>query len=147
LRRVFSGIDAERFDTVVAQWVRGREDIHAVALDGKALRGCLNSEGQPLFLVSAVAHGSGAFQGQVQVACKSNEIPAARQLLAQLGPLDGVMVTADAAHTQIATAQAIVRDYGGDYLTPVKGNQPGLLEKAQQILPVAAFSPLNQSRA
>jgi hypothetical protein len=143
LRRVFSGIDAERFDTVVAQWVRQHEDIAAVALDGKALKGCLNEEGQPLFLVSAVAHGSGGFQGQVQVDSKSNEIPAARRLLDQMGPLDGIMVTTDAAHTQVETAQKVVMEQGGDYLSPIKGNQPSLLRKARRLLPVGRFSPLS----
>jgi hypothetical protein len=139
LRRALSGLDTERFDTVVAQWVSQHEDIAAVALDGKAMRGCLNAEGKPLFLVSAVAHGTGAFQGQVQVDGKSNEIPAARQLLAQMGPLDGVMVTTDAAHTQVETAQVVVLEQGADYLSPIKGNQPSLLRKARRHLPVDHF--------
>jgi len=143
LRRALSGIDAERFDTVVAEWVRQHEQIRAVALDGKALRGCLNDDGKPLFLVSAVAHGSGAFQGQVQVDSKSNEIPAARELLDQMGPLDGLMVTTDAAHTQVETAQTIVMGHGADYLTPIKGNQPSLLRRAQRRLPLRRFSPLS----
>lgn len=146
LRRVLSGVDSERFDTVVAQWVSQHEDIAAVALDGKALRGCLNEEGKPLFLVSAVAHGSGGFQGQVQVDSKSNEIPAARCLLAQMGPLDGIMVTTDAAHTQVETSQVVVMDQGGDYLSPIKGNQPSLLKKAERLLPVGRFSPLGPRR-
>lgn len=146
LRRVLAGVDAEKFDTVVASWVSGREDIKALALDGKALRGCLNEDGRPLFLVSAVAHGTGAFQGQVAVDCKTNEIPAARELLKQLGPLDGVMVTTDAAHTQIATAHQIVIEHGGDYFSPVKGNQPNLLKKAEQLLPKESFFPYGSNR-
>jgi hypothetical protein len=142
LRRVLRGVDAQRFDTVVAQWVREHEDIAAVALDGKALKGCLNEDGQPLFLVSAVAHGSGAFQGQVQVDSKSNEIPAGRDLLTQMGPLDGIMVTTDAAHTQVETAQVVVMEQGADYLLPIKGNQPTLLRKARRLLPQGRFSPL-----
>ena len=63
---------------------------------------------KPLFLVSAVAHGSGAFQGQVEVDSKSNETPAARELLRAMGPLDGIMTTFDAAHTYAETAQTIV---------------------------------------
>ena len=141
LRRALSGLAAEQFDTVVAQWVSQHEDVAAVALDGKALKGCLNEEGKPLFLVSAVAHGTGAFQGQVQVDSKSNEIPAARVLLKQMGPLDGIMVTTDAAHTQIETSQIVVMEQGGDYLSPIKGNQPSLLKKARRLLPVGLFFP------
>lgn len=139
LRRALSGIDAEQFDTVIAQWVGEHEDIAAVAIDGKALKGCLNEDGHPLFLVSAVAHGSGAFQGQVEVDSKSNEIPAARSLVAQMGPLDGIMVTTDAAHTQVETAQVVVMEHGGDYLSPIKGNQPSLLRKARRFLPAGRF--------
>lgn len=146
LRRVLSGIDAAQFDTVVAIWVQQHEDIAALALDGKAMRGCLDEEGRPLFLVSAVAHGTGAFQGQVAVDCKSNEIPAARELLRNMAPLDGVMVTMDAAHTQIETAQTVVMDTGADYLVPVKGNQPHLQKKTQQLLPIGQFSPLDHRR-
>ena len=90
-----------------------------------------------------MAHGSGGFQGQVQVDSKSNEIPAARRLLAQMGPLDGIMVTTDAAHTQVETAHVVVREQGGDYLAPIKGNQPSLLKKARRLLPVGDFSPLH----
>jgi predicted transposase YbfD/YdcC len=93
-------------------------------------------------LVSAVAHGSGGFQGQVQVDSKSNEIPAARQLIRQIGPLDDILVTTDAAHTQVETAQEVVMNQGADYLSPIKGNQPSLLRKARRLLPVGRFSPL-----
>jgi hypothetical protein len=142
LRRVLAGIDSTTFETVVAQWVQQHEELQAIAVDGKALRGCLNPEGKPLFLVSAVAHGSGAFQGQVEVQSKSNETPAARDLLRRMGPLDGVMTTMDAAHTNIETAQTVVIETGADYLLPVKGNQPTLLETSERLLPPGRFSPL-----
>jgi hypothetical protein len=140
-RRVLKGTDAELFDTVVARWVAEQEDIDAIAFDGKALKGCLNEQGKPLFLVSAVAHGNGAFQGQVQVDSRSNEIPAARELLDSMPSLDGVMTTADAAHTQNETARKIVQDKGGDYLLPLKGNQPSILQRAERTLPQGSFSP------
>lgn len=140
LRTILSSIDAQEFDTVVAQWVQEQEPMVAIAFDGKALKGCLDAEGKPLFLVSAVAHGSGAFAGQVQVDSKSNEIPAGRALLSQLPPLDGIMATADAAHTQTETARHIVMNKGGDYLLPLKGNQPSILETAETLLPVRLFS-------
>jgi predicted transposase YbfD/YdcC len=141
LRRVFRGIDVERFDQEVAAWSQRHGIARAVAMDGKALRGCLDEEQRPLFLVSAVEHGTGALQGQVQVDSKSNEIPAARELLDRMPPLDGTLVTGDAAHTNAETARKIVMDKGGDYLLPIKGNQPGLLNVAQHHLPVSAFSP------
>ena len=140
-RRVLGGIDSEQFDTVVAEWVRQRETPSALALDGKAVKGCLDAEGRPLFLVSAVGHGQAAPCGQVQVESKTNEIPAARQLLKQIGPLDEVMITTDAAHAQHRTARAIVMEHGADYLLPLKANQPSILKIAETLLPQSAFSP------
>ena len=62
--------------------------------------------------------------GQEAVAAKSNEITAIPDLLATLH-LKGTLVTIDAAGTQAAIARQIV-EQGGDYLLPVKGNQPTL---------------------
>ena len=52
------------------------------------------------------------------------EVPAIRELLEPLD-LDGVVVIADAMHTQVDTAQWI-RDQGGRYVLTVKGNQKTL---------------------
>jgi predicted transposase YbfD/YdcC len=41
---------------------------------------------------------------------------------------DRVVITADAAHTQRATAEYIKGERGGDYILTVKANQPALLE-------------------
>jgi predicted transposase YbfD/YdcC len=71
--------------------------------------------------VAALTHGSELVVGQVQVAAKTNEIPAARDLLA-LFDLDGVVVTLDAMHTQAETAEFVTGE-GGDYVLTVKGNQ------------------------
>jgi hypothetical protein len=140
LRTVLNEIDADRFDLVLAEWVQQQQPMEAIAFDGKAVRGCLDSEGKPMFLVSAVTHGSCACVGQVQVDSKTNEIPAARELLDKLPHLDGVMSTADAAHTNAETARQIVMEKGADYLLPLKGNQPTILETAEKLLPVRFFS-------
>jgi hypothetical protein len=58
-----------------------------------------------------------------------------------MGPLDGVMITADAAHTQIKTAKKIVMEKGADYLLPLKANQPTILQIAETLLPRSAFFP------
>ncbi|MDR1079172.1 MAG: ISAs1 family transposase, partial [Propionibacteriaceae bacterium] len=81
--------------------------------------------------VAGLTHGSGLVVGQVQVDQKSNEIPAARDLLA-LMDLDGVVVTLDAMHTQDDTAQMIV-ERGGDYVLTVKGNQPKLRDELKAL--------------
>ena len=52
--------------------------------------------------------------------------------------VEGVVVTADAAHTQRDTAQYLVSDKQADYVLAVKGNQPSLLAQVQALLPPAA---------
>ena len=142
LRTVLGGIDPEQFDTILAQWVREQQQqpLEAIAFDGKALKGCLDSEGRPLFLVGAVGHENAGLVGQVQVDSKSNEVPAARELLRQMPDIDGVMATADAAHANAETARVIVLEKGCDYLLPLKGNQPTILKAAETLLPVRFFS-------
>lgn len=140
LRTVLGGIDPDEFDMTLARWVQQQQPMEAIAFDGKALKGCLDSEGKPLFLVSAVGHGNAALVGQVQVVNKSNEIPAARELLRQMPDIDGLMSTADAAHTNGETARVLLLEKGSDYLLPLKGNQPTILKKAEGLLPVRLFS-------
>ncbi|WP_342456981.1 ISAs1 family transposase [Streptomyces sp. WZ-12] len=62
--------------------------------------------------------------GQVAVREKSNELPAARNLLEVLD-VDRAVVTLDALHTQHATA-ALVTEAGADYVLTVKANQKSL---------------------
>lgn len=141
LRRVLGGIDPTIFDAIVADWVLQHERIRALAIDGKTLKACLNSEGRPLTLVAAVAHGSGAPVAQMAVPAGTNETATARDLLDLLPPVDGALLSFDAAHTNPETARKVVMDKGADYLLPVKGNQPTLLEHAERLLPQASFSP------
>jgi hypothetical protein len=71
----------------------------------------------------------------VLVEQKSNEIPAARQLLENLGPLDGRLVMLDALHSNQETIRQIIQGNGADYLLPVKGNHSGLEAGAAACLP------------
>ncbi|MFN0108672.1 MAG: hypothetical protein ACKVZH_07435 [Blastocatellia bacterium] len=59
---------------------------------------------------------------QVALTDRTNEIGQMPDLLEQLA-LTGLVVTADAMHTQAATAQTIL-DADGDYLFVVKEDQP-----------------------
>lgn len=73
---------------------------------------------------------------------KSNEIPAA-QVLLRRAPSEGMLVTADALHTQTETARIIVQERGADYLMTVKGNQPTVQDTVRQVQAglTRAFSP------
>ncbi|WP_241666000.1 ISAs1 family transposase [Prescottella subtropica] len=105
-----------------------------LAIDGKTVRGARNRSDQTSVaphLVAAFDHAAGVVLGQVCVAAKSNEIPAARTLLA-LFDLDGVVVTMDALHTQIDTA-ALITAAGGDYVFTVKKNMPTLFDHHEML--------------
>ncbi|MGW2206974.1 ISAs1 family transposase [Streptomyces sp. NPDC001774] len=128
LRRLFARLDADRLDAVLGAWAVTRTALVAgrrvIAVDGRTVRGARSDGSSAPHLVTALAHGSGAVLGQVAVGEKSNEIPAARELL-QLLDLDGVVVTVDALRTQRDTA-ALVTGAGGDYVLTVKANQKSL---------------------
>jgi Transposase DDE domain len=64
--------------------------------------------------------------GQVEVGAKTNEIPMITPLLDSVD-LDRAVVTADALHTQRATAD-YVHGRGADFAFPVKDSQPGLFD-------------------
>jgi hypothetical protein len=90
-------------------------------------------------IVNAV-NSQGRFLGSVMTQSKSNEIPAARQLL-RTQDLRGKIVLADALHTQVETAQQILYEQGGDYLMTVKNNQPTLHKTLANLFVKQAFSP------
>ncbi|MGP5146833.1 ISAs1 family transposase, partial [Corynebacterium variabile] len=126
LRRAFSAVDADRLDQALSAWMWTATAVVAgrrvIAVDGKTIRGT-RTPSDPTStapdLVSALDHRSGTVLGQVQIATKSNEIPAVRDLLDQFD-LTGTLVTADAMHTLDQTAEHIV-SAGGAYLLTVKG--------------------------
>lgn len=90
-----------------------------MTLRGSRKRGAVDTH-----LLSAVSQRLGVVLGQVAVADKTNEIPTAPELLAQL-VLTGRVVTVDALLTQTEIAEAILTQ-GGDDLMVVKDNQPTL---------------------
>jgi predicted transposase YbfD/YdcC len=77
-------------------------------------------------LLAAVAGVPGVVAAQAEVGTKTNEIPMIIPLLDGLD-LDGAVMTADALHTQRATAN-YVHGRGADFALPVKDNQPGLFD-------------------
>jgi predicted transposase YbfD/YdcC len=85
-----------------------------------------------LALGACVAHGLGAFLGQVAVEAKSNEIPAVRDLLKAFADLAGAVLTLDALHTQHDTAQAILARQA-DYVMTVKANMPTLYRQLKKL--------------
>ncbi len=136
LRKLFARIDADALDSAVGRWLFTRTRTvgtrRVIALDGKTVRGArTRPDGKAPHLIAAFDHGAGAELGQVAVSAKSNEIPAARTLLAGLD-LDGATVTMDAMHTQTDTAEQILAGHG-DYVFTVKANMPTLHRKLKDL--------------
>ena len=84
-----------------------------------------------MHLLSLYRPDQGMTLFQVAVDGKENEIVAAPRLL-QSFDLTGMVVTGDAMQTQRALSIQIV-EQGGDYLWPVKDNQPTLRADVERL--------------
>jgi len=136
--RVLSAVDAAQVERALLLWqdrVLGPAQDPLIAVDGKKLRHAGGVE-----LVSAFGVKSGRWMGSVCTAAKSNEIPAARELLEKID-VKGKTVAFDALHTQHETARAVVFEGGGDYVFTVKDNQQGLNKEVARLLDEQPFSP------
>ena len=130
--RVLGLIEPAHFERIVAGWLIEQEigQLERIAVDGKVLRGTGRSDGKPLALLSAVTHRLRTTIRSVQIAEKSNEIPALKPLLAGLN-IEGSVITADAMHCQQESSRLVTREHGWDYVWGLKGNQSGILERAE----------------
>lgn len=133
LRRLIQSVDAAELDLLVGSWLAewARRDANGdlvIALDGKVLRGAWDAGGQ-VTLFSALLHREKVTVAQIRIPDKTNEIT---QVAALLEGIDApyALVTVDAAHTQVDTAELIKDTKGWDYLMTVKGNQPTLQAQA-----------------
>ena len=139
LHRVFKDLDADAFEAVLREWLTssGVDPGEVLSLDGKTLRGIHGEEIAGVHLVSAYATRSGAVLAQVAAPGKGQELAAAKTVLSQL-PLEDRVVVADALLTQREVCRQIVAG-GGDYLLPLKDNQPALRRDLME-----AFFPVGE---
>ena len=136
IRRVLQNLDPADVDAHLRSWLCTRTGTingrTVIAVDGKTMRGARTSKDPAPHLLAALDHATGAVLTQQRVAGKSNEIPALRELLEPLD-LEGVVVSADAMHTQTGTARWITRRGGHYLLTPLDNQKT--LRKALKALP------------
>ncbi|MCK2214777.1 ISAs1 family transposase [Actinomadura sp. ATCC 31491] len=145
LGRLLARLDGDAFDTATCTYLAtladcgppttdiqlpARTALSGLAVDGKTLRGSRTPDGV-IHLLAATRHDTQTVVAQRQVEAKSNEIPAFTPLLSHLD-LTGVVVTADALHTQHDHAHHVIAA-GGHYLFIVKGNQPTLLHRLKAL--------------
>jgi predicted transposase YbfD/YdcC len=96
------------------------------AIDGKYIRGA-GANGQPIVLVSLVAHADAQVVAQTAVAHKRHESQAVPMVLDGRN-LHGIVITMDAGLTHRRLATQILAQ-GGDYLMVVKRNQRQLYDE------------------
>ena len=139
IRRLLGRVDADRFDNVIGAFLQrlcartapaGRRRV--LAVDGKCLRGSRHtaSDGVGVArrqLLAVIDQHTRVVLGQVAVDGKANEITAFAPLIDTLAGIDltGVVVTADALHTQHEHV-TYLHERGAHWVLTVKGNQPGL---------------------
>ena len=128
------------------QAARATPGQSSIALDGKTLRGSFDkfNDRAAAQMLSAFATDTALVLAHVDIAEKSNEIPAAQTLLAELGLASGAIVTLDALHCQkkhfeVAAAADIALIVG------VKDNQPTLHQRVQEVS--ATTAPLGSAHS
>ena len=144
-RRVFSNVDVEELDRCTGSWMAEQQRLLAgtgLALDGKVVRGSRDGDEGALQLLSAIVHGSGTVVAQVAIESKTNEIPKVKPLLDGLD-IKGMVVTADALHTQTKTARYLVEEKEAEYVFTAKGNQPTLRKDISELF---AFEEQEEKR-
>jgi len=128
---VLTRMDPESFASRLNGWLRQHAGSlpQALAMDGKMIRNHIG-------LLTLAQHEDGAPQAIAIYDQKEGtercEQSAAAAVLEHLPALDGKLITADPLHCQRRLGRVIV-EMGGDYLLQIKGNQPHLLRKAQQL--------------
>jgi predicted transposase YbfD/YdcC len=146
--RLFSLLDPDAFERCFLAWMTALVELSGgrlIAIDGKSIRRSFEhawDKSGMVHLVSAMLNqgGNRIVFGQLAVQDKSNEITAIPKLL-ELMDLRGAVVTIDAMGTQREIAKTIV-DGQGDYILPVKENQPALHQKVKALLDDAALGPV-----
>jgi predicted transposase YbfD/YdcC len=122
----------EEVERLVGEYNQHGEHGEVYAMDGKARRGMRkkDQEGQE-YCLSIYDVQQAKVMSQVEVGRKENEIVKAPQAL-KLAEISQKVITADAMHTQRSLATQILGAQG-DYVFPVKENQPQLYKNIQSL--------------
>jgi hypothetical protein len=137
LSTVYAALDTDAFEAALRGWLQAGTTGPVVAIDGKRLCGSRDGAVPGVHLVSVFDRDAGAVLARVSTG-QTNEAKAALVLLGLI-PLCGVVVTGDAAFTHREFCEKVVAG-GGDYLLPVKDNQPELKQAIATGF-TRAFSP------
>jgi predicted transposase YbfD/YdcC len=155
IRNIMAGLDPtdmEQAFRLHAQGLSGSsaDGLSLLAVDGKSLRGSFDAlkEKKATQILSVFATGGRIILGHVEIDDKTNEIPVAQALIADLH-LEDCLFTFDALHCQKKTFQAAAA-VGSSVLVQVKDNQPSLLAALDDLpatmAPEATFASSEKSR-
>jgi hypothetical protein len=108
IRYIMTGIDPAAIEACFRRHAAQLHAAHSkpglgsIAIDGKTLRGSFDNfnDRSAAQVLSAFATDTDLVLAHIEIDEKSNEIPAAQKLLAELGVPDGIFVTLDALHCQ-----------------------------------------------
>lgn len=152
-RKVLMVVCPQALQEALRAWVAeglgvelGEEQLQAVALDGKALRGTRSRHQRALQMLTALDRQTGGILSQQTIDPSTNEAKTALALLKTM-VLEGTVIVGDAAYCDREICEEITaEDRKGDYLVIVKDNQPTLHKAAQQSFVVPrSFSPLPEA--
>ena len=139
IHNLLKKLDVEALEETLTKWVNtvlaSRPDLtgclDAVAIDGKTMRASQKSGALTSHLLSVVSHELGITLTQRSISDKTNEIPISTEILKAFD-VSGKVITTDALLTQRTFCQAII-EREGDYVLPVKDNQPDLLDAIEKL--------------
>ena len=139
IHNLLKRLDVVEVEKILTEWVttvlESRPDLtggfDAVAIDGKTMRASKKSGAITSHLLSVVSHEYGITLTQQSVSDKTNEIPISTEIL-EAFDVSGKVITTDALLTQRPFCAGII-NRGGDYLLPVKDNQPELLDAIETL--------------
>ena len=140
--RVFSLLDAQRFEACFVGWTKALCPNLAqqlIPIDGKSVRRSHNGQSRMAHLVSAWHTKQGLVLAQVKTAAKSNEITAIPELLDALD-VQGAIITIDAMGCQRTVVEKIVAKQA-DYIIGVKDNQPSLAQAIEKLFDANDANP------
>lgn len=100
--------------------------LPAIAVDGKAVRGAVDQDGQVPYLLAAATHDRSVVLAERLIGAKTNEVPEfaplLRGLAKRIGGVSGCVFTMDAAHTVRSHATLITSQLYAHYVMIVKQN-------------------------
>lgn len=140
LNRLLRLIDPDELQKLYQQFVfpllpdpNVRDAVRSVvAVDGQAIRASRNEAGEQHQVLSFYSTETGIAFAQALVDTKSNEIPAAYDLI-QVLDLHGVIVTGDAMHCQRKFTEALMNTARADYCLVLKQNQGTLVKSVMEL--------------